>query len=94
MHKKCAGVALHIKFLDKLHNAMISNAILDLNSRKIALLANLFTITQPFRNHPHKSNPFAGTPRRSVVAQSAAAQLCGRGTSQKQAQKKNVLHPF
>lgn len=43
MHKKCAGVAFHIKFLDKLHNAMISNAILDLNSRKIALCVNLFT---------------------------------------------------
>lgn len=58
MYKKCAGVALHIKFLDKLHNAMISNAILDLNSRKIALLANLFKMTQPFRNHHHKSDSF------------------------------------
>lgn len=48
--------------------------------REVALCVNLFTTTQRVQ--------FG----RSVVAQSAAARLCGRGTGPKQAQKKERFH--
>ena len=56
------------------------NAIRDSDPREVALCVNLFTTTQRVQ--------FG----RSVVAQSAAAQMCGSGTSQKQAQKKERFH--
>lgn len=48
--------------------------------REVALCVNLFTTTQHVQ--------FG----RSVEAQSAAAHLCGRGTSPKQVQKKERFH--
>lgn len=57
------------------------NAIRDSDPREVALCVNLFTTTQRVQ--------FG----RSVVAQSAAAQLCGRGTSfQTRHKKKERFH--